>query len=119
MSMTRAERALQIWQVLIGAAHNRQTLTYEMLADLIDMGGPGVLAQPLWLVANYCAQKRLPPLTVLVVKKDTGQPSTDLISQDPDRDRERVFNQPWFQFGPLQVSDFEGVPASGPPAKGA
>ncbi len=36
--MTRSERALQIWQVLIGLASNRQTITYESLAKLIDIG---------------------------------------------------------------------------------
>ena len=119
-SMTGPEIALRIWEVLIEAAHNRQTLTYEMLADLIGGGMKAwMLAPHLWRVSNYCTQKGLPPLTVLVVGKHTGRPSTDLISQDPDRDRERVFNQPWFQFGPLQVSDFEGVPASGSPVKGA
>ena len=113
--MTGPEIALRIWEVLIEAAHNRQTLTYKMLADLIGGGMKAwMLAPHLWRVSNYCTQKGLPPLTVLVVGKHTGRPSTDLISQDPDRDRERVFNQPWFQFGPLQVSDFEGVPAFGP-----
>ena len=118
--MTGPEIALRIWQVLIGAAHNRQTLTYKMLADLIGGGmEPRTLAPHLWRVSNYCTRKGLPPLTVLVVGKHTGRPSTDLISQDPDRDRERVFNQLWFQFGPPQASDFEGVPAFGPLVKGA
>jgi len=118
--MTGPEIALRIWEVLIEAAHNRQTLTYEMLADLIGGGMEArTLAPHLWRVSNYCTQKGLPPLTVLVVGKHTGRPSTDLISQDPDRDRERIFNHLWFRLPPLQVSDFEGVPASGPPAKGA
>jgi len=106
--MTRAERALQIWQVLIGAAHNRQILTYEILAGLIGLP-KWTQAQSLWLVANYCKQEGLPPLTVLVVEKDSGQPSTDLITQDLNRDRERVFNYPWLGLRPLQVGDFEAL----------
>jgi hypothetical protein len=103
--MTRAERALQIWQVLIGAAHNRQTLTYTMLADLIGLPeraqGPS-----LTLIMNYCKQNELPPLTVLVVHKHTGQPGIGLITlEDLNLDREHVFNYPWFGLRPLQVSD--------------
>ena len=35
--MRKVERALQIWQVLLCAAHNRQVLTYELLADIIGV----------------------------------------------------------------------------------
>lgn len=54
--MTRAERAMQMWQVLIGKAHNRQTLTFAMLGDLIGMPA-WTLAQSLHLVKDYCKQK--------------------------------------------------------------
>ena len=37
-------RALQIWQILISAAHNRQILTYGMLARMLGYEGAGVLA---------------------------------------------------------------------------
>jgi len=35
--MTAAERASQIWPVLVLAAQNRQTITYETLAKLIGV----------------------------------------------------------------------------------
>ena len=34
--MTRSERAMQVWQILIGAAHNRQTLTYGQVVKTIS-----------------------------------------------------------------------------------
>ena len=105
--MKRTERAMQIWQVLIGAAHSRQTLTYDMLGKLIGMGA-GVLAQTLGYVMDYCEMKGLPPLTVLVVRKDTGEPGTGLTTVGQlNRDREAVYTHEWYKMPPVQVQDFE------------
>jgi hypothetical protein len=38
MNSVGITRAIQIWQVLISAAHNRQVLTYGIVADLIGVG---------------------------------------------------------------------------------
>jgi hypothetical protein len=87
--MTKVERAMQTWPILLGAAHNRQTLTYTIVADLIGMG-PGTLAQVLDVIMRYCTRHGLPPLTSLVVNKDTGQPGTGLTTlEELNRDRER------------------------------
>lgn len=108
--MTRAERATQIWQVLVGAAHHRQLLTYQILAGLIGIGpegkGAGVLAQTLGLIMRYCEANGLPPLTVLVVNKETGQPGKGLRTvQELHTDRERVFTRKWLRMRPPQASD--------------
>ena len=107
--MKNTERALQIWQVLAGAAHNRQILTYEILADLIGSGPITVsLTQPLGLLMKYCDQKGLPPITVLVVRKNTGEPGPGLTTTTaPDADREKVFNYKWFRERPLRIEDLE------------
>ena len=105
--MNRAERALQIWQVLIGAAHNRQTLTYEMLGKMIGLPHFG-LANPLEEVQSHCRQNGLPPLTVLVVSKETGRPSEGYTQVSEESvDREHVFSFAWYSERPRQVSDFE------------
>jgi hypothetical protein len=105
--VTREERALQIWQVLIGAAHHRQTITYDMLNELIDMGGTIVLSKPLDLIMQYCRDHDLPPLTVLVVGKHTGVPGPGLTTvTDTDADRERVFGYPWYALPPLEKANF-------------
>ena len=72
--MTRAERAMQIWQILITAAHDRRTLTYGRVAALLGFKGAGVISQFLNPIMGYCEAKDLPPLTVLVVNQDTGLP---------------------------------------------
>lgn len=107
--MTRPERALQIWQVLISLANNRQTITYEKLSDLIGMGNVAVsLTQPLELLMNYCKGNGLPPLTILVVQKHSGQPGQGLTTiEELNVDREKVFNYEWYKLKPLQLDELE------------
>jgi hypothetical protein len=103
--MTTYERALQIYQVLIAAAHSRQTLTYELVGRLIGVPGRG-LGRHLVHILRYCEQNELPPLTVLIVKKGVGRPGTGFTtSDDANRDRERVYTHPWFRMKPLTVQD--------------
>lgn len=109
-NVTRRERALQVWQVLVGAAHHRQVLTYEILAGLIGMGpegkGAGTLSQTLRLIMRYCERNNLPPVTALVVNKRTGQPGKGLTSvRELHADREKVFSYKWFQRRPPHESE--------------
>ncbi len=96
--MKSAERGLQIWIVLCGCAHNRQTVTYKGLADLIGMGA-GTLARPLGHVMRYCESHGLPALTSLVVKTGRGKPGTGLTTVEPsrmDEMREKVYRHNWY-----------------------
>ena len=105
--MTLAERALQVWQVLIAAAHNRQTLTYGDVAHLTGMATQG-LGRILNLIMTHCRQNRLPPLPVLVVSKTTGEPSDGYgDTAHTGRDREAVFACEWYLLTPRQSEDFE------------
>lgn len=105
----RLQRATQIWQVLIAAANNRQILTYEIVAELIGLGRKGAIAIKLYLaiIMRYCKRYHLPPITALIVQKGVGRPGGGLktLSNDPDRDREKVFAHNWFQLKPLTASD--------------
>lgn len=90
-------RAVQIWQILISKAHNRQIITYGILADLLGLGGAIILAQPLSIIMYFCSQNDLPPLTVLVVNAKTGLPGEGLkIDGDLSAVREDVFNYNWY-----------------------
>lgn len=111
--MTHIERAIQVWQVLISAAHNRQVLTYEIVADLIGLGqhGKGAIALSTYLgtLMRFCDVHRLPPITALVVRKGVGKPGKGLktLSQHPDKDRENVFRYEWFKRSPLTFTDLK------------
>ena len=104
---TREARALQIWQILIGLAHNRQTITYKRLSELLHYGGAGTLAQLLDPIMMYCKKSNLPPLTILVVNEATGMPGEGLSTiQDLNADREKVFRHDWYSIFPPSEQEF-------------
>jgi len=93
--MKTSERATQIWPLLVQAALNRQTLTYERLAQLITMS-PAGLGQLLEPIQSYCLLNELPPLTILVVSKKSGVPGVGFIAaQDIPRQQAVVFEYSW------------------------
>ncbi len=104
--MTRYQRALQIWSLLVCAARERRTYTYGEIADVLGMGGAGVIGQFLGPIMYYCVQNDLPPLTVLVVNQDTGLPGDGLTTiEEVNEDRERVFSYDWFAIEPPETND--------------
>ena len=72
--MTRYQRSLQIWAVLVCGARERRSYTYGDIAKILGMKGAGVMAQFLGPIMWYCENNDLPPLTVLVVNQETGLP---------------------------------------------
>ena len=111
--MTRSEQAVQVWQVLLAAAFNRQTLTYTLLGERIGLDA-GALALPLGMVNRYCSMKQLPPLAVLVVRSDAGTPATDLTwTTDVDFAREAVYQMEWYKLKPPSANDFALVESMG------
>lgn len=36
----RQYRGVQAWQILVGAAYHRQTLTYDEMSEIMDYGSP-------------------------------------------------------------------------------
>lgn len=93
-------RALQIWQILIANADNRQTITYGMLSNMLGFGGAGVMDKMLGHIAAYCALHDLPLLNTLVVGRDSGVPTDGTLGRDPNEERERVFGFSWFRVYP-------------------
>jgi hypothetical protein len=102
-SSNHPNRAVQAWIILVGAAMNRQTLTYEGLSILMyRRKAAGVLDAVLGHVAFYCIEQGLPPLTSIVVGKKRGTPGADIpmdLSQR-DAERERVYASDWFDVCP-------------------
>ncbi len=105
--MTTTERAAQIWAVLALAAHNRQVLTYGILAKLIGVPRPG-LGQLLEPIQSYCLVQGLPPLTILVVSENSGLPGEGFIAaQDIPKTQQMVFAFDWLAHGTPSVELFE------------
>ncbi len=99
-------RALQIYQILICKAHNRQLTTYGEIAHLIGYGGSGVLDRQLGIIMTYCDRNGLPPLTILVVNDETGSPGTGLTTfEDENADRRKVFKFSWYDLIPPTIEE--------------
>jgi hypothetical protein len=102
-SSKREERAVQAWQILVGAAMNRQTLTYKLLSiKMFQKEASGVLDKTLGHIAFYCEDNDLPALTAIVVGKNRGTPGHDipLDSEKFDRSREEVYECDWYDIYP-------------------
>ena len=97
------DRAVQAWQILVGRAMSRQTLTYLGLSQLMyQKNASGVLDKILGHIAWYCIDNKLPALTSIVVGKGRGTPGTDipLKPSQIDAHREEVYEYDWFNVHP-------------------
>ena len=107
---TKYSRAVQIWQILIGLAHNRQTTTYGMLGKQIGFEGVGIIGQFLDPIMRYCKANNLPPLTIVVVNETTGSPGEGLVTlANENLDREAVFHYDWYNLYPPGENDFAAL----------
>jgi hypothetical protein len=101
------ERAAQLWSVLSLAAHNRQVLTYDVVAKLTGMARMG-LGQCLEPIQSYCLVHNLPPLTILVVSEKTGMPGVGFVAaQDIPKAQQEVFRCDWLSHGGPSPEKFE------------
>jgi hypothetical protein len=93
--MKLPDRAWQTWPILTLAASHRQTLTYEILGRLTNMHAAG-LGAVLEHIQSYCLENKLPPLTALVVNKNTGLPSEGFVAtKDVPRAFVQIFDFDW------------------------
>jgi hypothetical protein len=85
--------------ILVGAAHNRQTIPYHVLGALMfNRRASGVLAQILGHIAYWCDDHGLPPLNAIVVGATRGTPGKYIPTpaNQIDKERERVYRQKWY-----------------------
>lgn len=98
----RSRRAIQAWLILLSTAMNRQTITYTDLSiKMYEHYAAGTLSEVLGHIAFYCNSNDLPPLTALVVNKETGLPGADIpVSEDLNMLREQVYQFDWYSIFP-------------------
>ena len=89
------------------ASHNRQVLTYNLVAKLTGVARVG-LGQCLEPIQSYCLLKELHPLTSLVVSEKSGLPGVGFIAaQDIPRTQQQVFSFDWVAHGCPSLEEFE------------
>lgn len=79
--MKREERAQQLWSILVLAARNRQVLTYEIVAQACGVSPPSI-GDFLRPIQQYCSEVNHPPLTSIIVSKNTGLPGEGFIAAE-------------------------------------
>ncbi|MCH5146011.1 hypothetical protein [Desulfovibrio sp. UIB00] len=102
-------RAVQVWQILVSKAVNKQLMTYGELANILGFEGARVLAHPLGHIAVYCKKNGLPPLTSLVVNVggSPGDGFPDKEKYSPlDEARFRVFTLEWYKIVPPTAEEY-------------
>ena len=102
-----AQLAYKIWPKLMILAEHRKTTTYKELGALLGVTGRALqsLGYPLDPIRYYCLQHGLPPLSALVVRKDSGLPGSGAKANEMDIDRVYAYN--WRGRSPLIPSEAE------------
>jgi putative restriction endonuclease len=93
--MNRAQRAQQLWSILVIAAQNRQVLTYEIVGKAcgVPAASIGDFLRP---IQQYCSENGLPPITSLVVGKESGSPGEGFIAaKDVPGSQAQTFSWDW------------------------
>jgi len=93
---------------IIAAAKRRSTITYGELAEAVGGIARG-LGPSLARLETWCADNSLPPLTVSVVRQDSGRSGddgryrnkrySDMSDADIKALQQRVFDHDWSQYG--------------------
>lgn len=77
--MKSAENALQIWEFLVQHASVGQHLTYEDISKRTGKRGQNWMIPSLDMIQNYCLSAGLPPLTSVVVQKQSEKPGSGYV----------------------------------------
>lgn len=101
-------RAVQAWQILVGAAHNRQTLTYDDMSELMDYGIGRNVKNALDPIYRYCETNDLPPLTALVVGVRSGILGKAFVESFPNIPKVQadVYARDWYAVYPPTAQQF-------------
>lgn len=94
---TRFELAYRAWPILVSHARRKRKTTYGELASSLGYTNARLARFALWPLQDYCLEKDLPPLTSLVINKNTRRPGVGFIAWGGDiaEAHERVFSFPW------------------------
>lgn len=77
------------------AASNRQVLTYELVGKSCGLPAASI-GDFLRPIQQYCSERDLPPLTSLVVGKESGSPGEGFIAtEDVPRAQAATFSHDW------------------------
>lgn len=101
--MNRFESAGKTWPILTAMAQARSPILYMDLASKLGYKGARPTRFPLWTIQDFCIERNLPPITILVINEKTGLPGPGFIAwprDQLDEGRERVYSFDWSAIAP-------------------
>ncbi len=116
--MDQFQRAAQLWPVLVFAARHQKILSYTTAMHLTGLATPAIGPIGLGSIFWYCKDHKLPWLTVLVVREETGLPGEGFMGEakkefgDPPNIfqlQSRVFAYDWFKHPAPTPDDFKSA----------
>lgn len=107
LPMTEHDRTVQIWLLLVFAAHDQKILSYGNVQQLTGIPQQSV-CKFLAPIQAYCEHHQLPPLTSICVNELTGMPSESLMeAKEIFGAQARVFVYDWFARKAPTPEDFQ------------
>ena len=92
--MKKYSGSQKVWRILADAAKNNKTLTYSQLGEKTGFNHRK-LGTYLYPIQHFCKKWDIPQLTILVVLKSTGRPSSGIDGQEFEKKRKKVFGHTW------------------------
>lgn len=95
--INQEQRAFYAWTVLIEYAKNNKTITYGELAKQINVHHIAI-GFILGVIQDFCMENGLPPLTILILNKETQLPGGGFIAYDIENSQDginKVYKYNW------------------------
>lgn len=86
-----------VWDILANAASKNETVSYSQIAPIIQTN-PLSVSRALGPIQDYCIDNKLPPLTSIVIGKNSKKPGGGFIAWDVDdleQGQQLVYSYNW------------------------
>lgn len=113
MPVNHYERAFRAWPLLTDRAAKRSKITYGEVAEHLQIHHRPV-RYVLGVIQDWCLREPKPPLTILVISQDKGQPGQGFIAWDSSNltdGYQEVYAYPWHTLAnPFQFAAHDATP---------
>jgi putative restriction endonuclease len=95
--INQEQRAFSAWTILTKSAKNSEPITYGELARQLNLHHRAIRFI-LGVIQDYCMRNELPPLTIIVLNKNTGLPGDGFIAYDIENSQDgmnKVYAYEW------------------------
>lgn len=106
---TEAEKAAQIWQILVCKAYTRQTISLEELLRLMGFNltmNPNLMILQSGYISYFCQHYNLPPLLMLIKENARKEKQTTITVE---AQLKNIFEYNWFAIIPPTPIELQNI----------